>query len=891
MRYSIRFADVRLLLIIGCLGILLPASFLNFKAVAQSQDAANTNPNPSPTASPLPTPISISLIIGEKEKTDRRVREIGKIFTEQLPVVRLQTDVSELLKDFDAQEEAANTLLGNNPSLDALDKNEKYWNGISLSLPSRKKRVQAQTADVSAKVDELQNLLNVWELTRKSLETAAPPTAENISEISPSNGNVANVSTSPNKKLSAGANRNANANANANIAIVTNAANVSNAATNTENSAPIQLPENLNAQIADLFGRIRQTQAIVRFKLGEIIKLQEKVSDAERRTDQMLNKISVARSALLSNLTVRDAAPIWSRENFVAPFEQLDENSFAGRFAALNNYLFDNRGLSVVHLSVIAILILFFRRARRKTRQLVEEEPKLKNGLIIFEHPLASSLVLGLLFGPLIYKGAPDLFGLLASPILVLAIFFLFRHLIDRPYLPILVALVALYLVNNVRLFVAPIPILTRTVFLLEMIGGIGFLIWLIYYHRPPPEVQYAGTIRKLAFLLFAPFTVALLANAFGYVTLADVIGKAIVYSLGLGLILYAFVRIADSLLIFILRLPPFSKLGMVKNHRPLVQKKIFQVIKWTAILAWFIFSLIQSYLADSFVNAADKTLEYEIGTKTFSISLNSVLAFVLIIWFSFLLSRFVRFALEQDVYPRVHLASGLPYATSTILHYLLLLAGVFLALAAAGIDLTKFTIFIGALGVGVGIGLQNIVENFTSGLILLLERPVKIGDAIQMKDHQGELTHIGLRASVVKTFDGAEVIVPNGQLITEEVTNWTLSDERRRLDIDVGIEYGNDPERIIELLESVAANHPEVDRETAPRALFLGFGENALNFQLRAWTMNHGSWSLTKSDLTVSVYKALKEAGIQIPFPQRDLHLKSVDKSLLKGMNFKSGQ
>ena len=619
----------------------------------------------------------------------------------------------------------------------------------------------------------------------------------------------------------------------------------------------------------------------VQFKLGEIIKLQETVSDIEKRNTEMLARIAVVRNELLLNLVTRDAPPIWSAESFAPPFERSAGNSFADRFSELRDYFVGNRGLFVIHFLIILTLIFAFRWSRQKTRRLVEQEPKLKNGLLIFEHPPASALILGLIIGPVIHRQSPDLLELVAVPILLIAIFFLFRHLIEKPYLPILIALVALYLVDDVRLLTAPMLILTRTVFLFEMLGGIAFLVWLILYHRPPPEIEYANTIRKIAFLLLIAFVIAFLANVFGFVALAGVIGKAIVSSLGLGLILYALVRVADSLLIFVFRIAPFSKLGMVRHQRPLVQRKIFAIIKWTAIFVWFILSLTQAYLLEPLADVLKKILSYEIGSNTFNVSPGAIIWFVLIIWLSFLISRFLRFALEQDVYPRVHLASGLPYAASTILHYLLLIGGVFLALAAVGVDLTKFTIFLGALGVGVGIGLQNIVENFTSGLILLLERPVKVGDSIQMKQHQGELSQIGLRASIVKTFDGAEIIVPNGQLITEEVTNWTLSNKRRRLDIDIGIEYGSDPKQVIELLEKVAKNHHEIDQETAPRALFLNLGENALNFQLRAWTVDHDNWIFIKSDLTVSLYNAVREAGIQIPFPQRDLHLKSVDENL----------
>jgi small-conductance mechanosensitive channel len=203
-----------------------------------------------------------------------------------------------------------------------------------------------------------------------------------------------------------------------------------------------------------------------------------------------------------------------------------------------------------------------------------------------------------------------------------------------------------------------------------------------------------------------------------------------------------------------------------------------------------------------------------------------------------------------------------------------LLLFGFFLAVAATGADLGKTTILAGAFGVGVGFGLQNIVNNFISGLILIVERPILAGDSVQVGTLYGEVKRIGLRSSTVRTWEGAEVIVPNGNLISSEVINWTLSDRQRRLDIDVGVEYGTDPEQVIELLNTTGAKYEGILQNPAPTTLFLGFGDSSLNFQLRVWTAETSFLKL-KSNITVAVNNALKDAGITIPFPQRDLHVK----------------
>jgi len=183
-----------------------------------------------------------------------------------------------------------------------------------------------------------------------------------------------------------------------------------------------------------------------------------------------------------------------------------------------------------------------------------------------------------------------------------------------------------------------------------------------------------------------------------------------------------------------------------------------------------------------------------------------------------------------------------------------------------------------GALGVGIGFGLQNVVGNFVAGLILAFERPIREGDLIQLDTLTGEVRRIGFRASVIRTYEGAEVIVPNASLISENVVNWTLSDQQRRLTMQVGVAYGTDPATVTSLLLSVPPLFQNVLRAPAPIALFTGFGDSALNFELRYWTTDVGNILQLRSDVTTAVNNALAAAGIEVPFPQRDLHLRSVD-------------
>ena len=181
-----------------------------------------------------------------------------------------------------------------------------------------------------------------------------------------------------------------------------------------------------------------------------------------------------------------------------------------------------------------------------------------------------------------------------------------------------------------------------------------------------------------------------------------------------------------------------------------------------------------------------------------------------------------------------------------------------------------------GALGVGIGFGLQSVVNNFVSGLILMFERPIKVGDRIETTGRLGTVTRIGMRASTVRTFDGAEVIVPNGDLISKEVINWTLSDKRRRVEVSVRVAEGSDVKAVLDVLQRVAATRPDVLDDPAPAAFMMGANAGALEFRLFAWTQGENTLKTT-SDLNVRVYEALEQAGVRSAIPQRDLHVRSV--------------
>ena len=252
------------------------------------------------------------------------------------------------------------------------------------------------------------------------------------------------------------------------------------------------------------------------------------------------------------------------------------------------------------------------------------------------------------------------------------------------------------------------------------------------------------------------------------------------------------------------------------------------------------------------------------------------LLTVLLILLGAFWVSRLLRGMLRRNVFRRTHLNIGTQETICRILHYIIMLMGVFIAIQQIGIDLTTLAAISAVLMVGIGFGLQNVTSNFVSTLILLFERPVQVGDFVEVSGVQGRIRRIKTRSSVVETLDNVSIIVPNSNFITQNVTNWSYRDSKVRIHISVGVSYGSDVELVEETLLDVGRDHAEVLLNPEPTVQFLEFGDSSLNFDLLVWINDASRQYLVRSDLNFAVVKAFREQGITIPFPQRDLHIQS---------------
>lgn len=256
-------------------------------------------------------------------------------------------------------------------------------------------------------------------------------------------------------------------------------------------------------------------------------------------------------------------------------------------------------------------------------------------------------------------------------------------------------------------------------------------------------------------------------------------------------------------------------------------------------------------------------------------LSLGSLIFAALVFCATLGLSLIIRQFLLGRLLERIQMERGARYAVLALIRYFFLALGLYLALITAGFNLTTLTVLLGALGVGLGFGLQNIFQNFMSGLIILFERPIKVGDFVDLGDLSGMIQKISIRSTTVRTNDNVCVIVPNSEFVSSRVVNWSHGSPEVRMRIPVGVAYGSDTDLVRKTLLEVAAAEDDVLEFPEPAVFFRGFGDSSLNFELGVWRKTESLRPIRMvSDLNFAIDRKFRELGITIPFPQRDLHI-----------------
>jgi small-conductance mechanosensitive channel len=648
-----------------------------------------------------------------------------------------------------------------------------------------------------------------------------------------------------------------------------------------------QFPAEVQTRIQFVLVEIERTDVQIRDRFSAILGVQNQIAEEERQIATALNTFDQLDASSRSRVLIRDSPPLWKivgprGEPGALSAEALE--AWRERVAAFDDFVRVQRNDLWFQAGMFIVLLLGLVALRRRVVEWEEGEAEdMQAYRYVLLRPISSAFILALLVAGVLVSG-PYVWDDVLMTLLAIPLVRLIPGLVAAPLRPALYGLIGLFVVDRIGDLAPDGSLVQRLNLLVVALLGVVLLLWFlrreefISWLRTRALSRYGIAAARLAVGLLGTSVVA---NVFGWVRLSELLNDGVLSSV----VLAVAIAVTVTVLIGVIHLLPHTYVGRslraIRHHGDLIAGRLTRLVRWLGRIVWIWATLRGFLLWEPVIGWIGRILGRSFTVGFVSISLGGVLSFFAILWGATLLSRFVRFVLVEDILPRFDLRRGVATTVSTLAHWTILGIGLLAAAGAAGLGSGQLTVIAGALGVGIGFGLQGIVNNFVSGLVLIFEQPIKVGDTVEVGTLIGEVRRIGMRASVIRTFDGAEVIVPNANLIAGEVINWTLSDQKRRMDVTVGVKYGTDPEQVLDVLLTVARNHKEVLPYPAPTALFLGFGDSSLDFTLRSWAASFDDFIRVHSELNVRVNAALAEAGIEIPFPQRDLHLRSSSVSL----------
>ncbi len=420
-----------------------------------------------------------------------------------------------------------------------------------------------------------------------------------------------------------------------------------------------------------------------------------------------------------------------------------------------------------------------------------------------------------------------------------------------------------------------PLPLHRLYIFLVSILALYFFIRWLRECASLPETGFYLWLLR--AGCGFA--VVIILAEVFGEEHVSAYLFQSVIQSTALTFPYLLLMYMINGGLHWLFFSSPVWQVKLLRNDAEFFARKV-GVIFLAAIVGFGFLptTLVSLGLYSNMLVATTDLLSRGFSIGTLHVSVGVIIAFAAVFYLTLLIAKILPKVILDEVVTGHKMQRGVQNSISKLIRYCIVFIGFLLAFMILGFDFTKLTIIMGALGVGIGFGLQGIVNNFVSGLILLFERPLREGDTIEINQQSVRIKKIGLRATIVETFEQADVIIPNADLISNPVTNWTLLNRQVRLSVPVGVAYGSDVPLVVETILACGKAHEMVSKSPVPEVLFLSFGESSLDFELRVWVPDADTRMGVKSDLYLQIERAFREAGIEIPFPQMDLHLRSSD-------------
>lgn len=796
-------------------GVLLFACVVGVPlASAQIRPQRRAEPSPQPTPSPTAPAIGTTEVAGEAIQLNQRLRTLPDRLLSRDALSRIQQQLDELRGTTSERARETELAIQSGALFTDLQQLSLDWQELNKQVDAVSETLAKQAPVVESEIRSLKNEELRWLATTQQIKTQELPPPELVELASKAAADI---------------------------------------------QSTIKAAEERRTQIVTLRQAAAAQSAII-----------------ATQTENLKTAMAEAQRGLLE----RDSPPLWKVQ-----FNSQPEDSAARRLLRGSHtedlgrvYTFIRaKRNALIFVTVLTIVIMsLLRRLRRRDAATQTTAVDLQDPGSILHRPVSLGLLIFLVtVMPLLFASPLSVVGV-ANLIAVVPMMTLLRPRLGKLAQRRLIVLVASVLGWHLIKFLQVSTWFKRDLLALLALFVVASFVWFAREARRNHED--GGTLVSVTtYLGVVLLSVALLANVLGSVRLSDLLMQGTLVSAYRGVALYTLVVVGSLVIAFALEAKTTQRFAVLLTDRDRLARRIVFALAVAAILIWFHTALSLFAIRDVVYAALANALNYQITIGSASFAISNIASFVLTLFFGYLVASVTRAILGEGILPRLKLARGLPNAIATITHYVLLVLIFLLALAAAGVELSKFTILTGALGVGLGFGLQNVVNNFVSGLILLFERPIRVGDLLEIKGVSGEVTKIGFRSSTVHAFDGSDLIIPNATLISEQVTNWTLTGTRRQVVLQLHVAYGNDPTKVRDLLRDTVSKHSEVLDFPKPVALFLGFGDSALNFEVRFWAPRPQVVAELKSDVALNVAAALKEAGIMVSVPQRHLRITGI--------------
>jgi small-conductance mechanosensitive channel len=631
--------------------------------------------------------------------------------------------------------------------------------------------------------------------------------------------------------------------------------------------------EGLRESVASATSNAEQALTLVTDSAAPNLEVQQRVGALRGRLQVVATAIDTALRTLRDDIYRRTGFPLTSPRFFEqfkpALLEDLREN--LGRVSWPEGRFFASYDWVILLQVAVAVVVV---GAIRRRREVLAVSPRWG---FLASHPLAAGAFVGFpLLTPLYGSVLPPVWRLLMW---LLTAFGVARLVGSRVHTPwqrrLLYLLASLFLLTQVlRVVGVPLPIFRLYVLFVSLLGA-PLCFWRARVNRATggPRLYVLGLELGGAMLVLSAVT-----QVAGYSAFATHILESAIQTTFVILLAWILAVLAGGALE--LALGPVSVLfrfSLIRKNSAYLSRRLKLIVDGAVVL-WTIGLILRVWrVYDTPFEGlhAVLALGFSLGEQRITVGL--ILGAAAIFYGSILLSGMIQDVLMEEVYPHSRMEKGVRISMNRLVHYAIVAVGFFFAVGTLGMDFKNITILAGAFSIGIGFGLQNIVNNFVSGLILLFERPIKVGDVVMLDGEWARIKKLGLRATIVQTFGRSDIIVPNSDLVSNKVINWTLSDRLMRLEVPVGVAYGSDVPLTMKVLQEIGVAHPEAQKDPEPQVMFRAFGGSSLDFELRVW-VDADRFQVISSELHQEVDRRFREAGIEIAFPQRDLHLRTVD-------------